>query len=400
LIKFIIKQWIKDYEQTNNRIVRESYVVLSGVIGIICNLFLFASKLTIGLLINSIAVISDAVNNLTDLASSFVSILGAKLSNRPPDENHPYGHGRSEYIAALIVAFIIFAVGFELLISSYHKIINPEKLDFSALTLGLLTLAALVKLWMYSYNMYIAKTINSSINRATAHDSLNDFIATSLIIVSMIVGTFVDLPIDGIAGMGISLLILYSGFNVAKDTGSLLLGSAPDPKLAERISQIVGSGKHVIGTHELVIHDYGPSQVFASIHAEVPDYLNIVEGHSSIDLVENQIVEELGIEIVVHMDPISTDAAKIEQVRQEVTAALDQETGKTQIHNFRIAQADARIIVIFDVEILADSPDSEYAEVKKRIREAIEGKHPNYAVVINFIGRRNQLNHLGRSVIK
>lgn len=391
MIKIIIQKWIKDYENTGDRKVRESYVVLSGTLGIFCNLVLFITKLTTGLYINSIAVISDAFNNLTDLGSSLVSILGAKLSNRPPDKDHPYGHGRYEYIASLVVAFIIFSVGIELLTTSYHKLINPEKVKYSAIILIILILSVLVKLWMFSYNLYISKKINSSLNRATAYDSLNDSIATSLVILTMVIGRYVDVPIDGAAGILISLLILYAGFDIARDMVNLLLGSAPDPQLVERINQLAIAGRHVIGTHDLEVHDYGPSRVVASIHVEVPDYLNIVEVHSSIDTLENTIIEELGIDITIHMDPISTDTAKIARVKHDITDCIDENALGVKVENFRIAQAENKINVIFDLQMRPDILESDYGRLKKMIREKVEQTHKGYEVVINRFFKMNSL---------
>jgi len=389
MIKLIIRKWIKDYENVTDRDVREAYGVLSGILGILCNLLLFAAKLALGMFINSIAVISDAFNNLTDLGSSMVAVLGAKLSNRPPDDDHPYGHGRYEYIASLVVAFIIFAVGFELLLNSYDKVIHPGKVIFNATTLIILILSVLVKLWMFSYNLYIARQIKSNVNKGIAYDSLNDSIATSLVIVSMIVGVFVDLPIDGLAGIVISLLILYAGFSVARDTVNLLLGSAPEPELVEKINQIVLAGRHVIGTHDLEVHDYGPSRVMASIHVEVPDYLNIVEVHSSIDTLEERLIEELGLNVTIHMDPISTDEQKIEKVRHDVLDCIDEDNMGIYIQNFRIAQAENKINVIFDLEVVPEISEAEYIKIKKLVREKIEAAYSGYQVVINKITKKS-----------
>ncbi len=387
MTNLIIRHWIKDYENVNDKKVRESYMVVSGVVGIICNLFLFSSKLAVGLISNSIAVISDAFNNLTDMGSSLVSILGAKLSGSPPDEEHPHGHGRFEYIASLVIAFIIFGVGFELLRDSYDQMKNPEKVIFSYVTVAILGLSVMIKLWMFSYNIYIARKIKSSINKGVAYDSLNDSIATTFVIVSMMVGRFWDFPIDGLAGMAISLFILYAGFDIARDTVNLLLGSAPDPEVAARINQIVSAGKHVVGTHDLEIHDYGPNRVVASIHAEVPDDKNIVEVHSSIDTLESQIILELGIDIVIHMDPISTDTNKITRVRSEVDACISDLVQELRIQNFRIAQGEDKIIVIFDLEILASIPESAYPKMARVVRERIETHCLRHEVVINKVGR-------------
>lgn len=392
MIKYIIRKWIKDYQNVSDCKVREAYLVLSGTLGILCNLLLFVTKLAIGLYINSIAVISDAFNNMTDLGSSLVSILGAKLANRPADEDHPYGHGRFEYIAALVVAFIIFSVGFQLLRSSYDKLLNPEKVTFSAAILIILILSVLVKLWMFSYNSYIATAINSSINKATAYDSLNDCLATSLVIAAMVAGAYTDFPIDGLVGILISLFIIYAGFSIARDTVNLLLGSAPEPELVERINQLVCSGQCVVGTHDLEVHDYGPSRVIASIHAEVPDYEHIVEVHAVIDSLEKRVKEELNINIIIHMDPISTDLKKIEKVRNEILSCVQEEEMGIKFRDFRIAQAANKINVIFNLEVLPEIPEFEHAGIKKQVREKIHRQCPDYEVVINQIGPNSLFN--------
>ncbi len=395
MIKYLIRKWIKDYENVSDRKVRESYLVLSGIVGIVCNMLLFITKLAIGLFINSIAVISDAFNNLTDMGSSLVSILGAKLSNRPADEEHPYGHGRFEYIAALVVAFIIFAVGFELLRTSYDKLIHPQRVTFSTAVLIILITTILVKLWMFAYNSYIAKTINSSISRANAFDSLNDCLATGLVIVSMLVGLYTDFPIDGMAGLLISLIILYAGFDIARETVNLLLGSAPDPILVERINELVCAGNCVFGTHDLEVHDYGPNRIIASIHAEVPDYMNIVEVHGTIDTLERQVKTELGINIIIHMDPISTDMEKIERVKAETENCLRDENN-LRLRDFRIAQAENKINVIFDLEVGREIPEDHYTELKRRVRNKIQRDCPHYEVVIDHVGSVDHLNSLNQ----
>lgn len=304
MIRLLIKNFIKDSENVSDKNVRESYGVLSGVLGIICNIFLFVLKLTLGLFINSIAVISDAFNNLSDLGTAVIAIFGAKLSNRPPDKEHPHGHGRYEYISSLVVSFVIFAVGLKLLGSSFDKIINPQKVLFNAVTILLLLVSVLMKLWMFSYNRYIGKVINSSVNRAAALDSLNDVFATSGVILGTFIGSFTNFPVDGIMGIIISLLIMYTGFNVAKDSVNLLLGALPETEVIMKINELVLSGKNIKGVHDLKIHDYGPGRITASIHAEVSDNVNIVEIHSEIHDIEMKVKEELGIDMVIHMDPV------------------------------------------------------------------------------------------------
>ena len=304
MIKIIIKRFIKNYENIEDVNVREDYTVLSGVLGIINNLLLFLIKLIIGLVINSIAVISDAFNNLNDLATSIVTIFGAKLSNAPPDREHPYGHGRFEYIASLVVSFIIFAVGLSLLKSSFNKVINPEEVVFSWNSMIILFASISIKIWMYSYNKYIGKLIDSSINRAIAHDSINDVLSTSAVIVGTVIGNYVSFPIDGILGIVISLIIIYSAFTIAKDSVDLILGPAPDPKTIDDISSVILAGDGIEGLHNLIVHDYGPGRISASVHVEVPADSNIVEMHNEIHRIEGEIKSKLGISIVIHMDPI------------------------------------------------------------------------------------------------
>lgn len=304
MIKLIIRKFVRNYKNVEDKEVREAYGVLAGILGIICNFFLFGLKLTVGLIINSIAVISDAFNNLSDMGTSVITILGAKLSNRPPDQEHPHGHGRYEYIASLVVSFVIFGVGIELLRNSFGKIIHPDKVVFNLTLIIILLCSILIKVWMFSYNRYIGKIIDSCVMRATAYDSLNDVYATSGVILGTVIGNFVNFPVDGVMGLIISGLIIYTGFNTAKDSVHLLLGASPDPEVIEKINKLVLENKNIKGIHDLKIHDYGPGRVTASIHAEVSDNVNIVDIHSEIDKIEMKVKEELGIDMVIHMDPV------------------------------------------------------------------------------------------------
>jgi cation diffusion facilitator family transporter len=313
LIRYLIRRYVKDYQDVANKDVRESYGVLAGALGLICNVSLFALKLTIGLLTNSIAVTSDAFNNLSDNGSSLVAIIGAKMSNRPPDKEHPHGHGRIEYIAALVVSFIIFAAGLVLLKSSIDKLLNREPIQFSVVSTAILAASILVKVFMFSYNRYIGVAINSGIQRATASDSLNDVIATSAVVIGTILGQYTSFPIDGALGLVISCLVMYTGFSTAKESIDSLLGSCPDPEIADRINSIVLEGRNIEGAHDLEIHDYGPGRTVGSIHAEVSDDASIVDIHAEIDQIERRIETELGIVIVIHMDPEGSSAAEADR---------------------------------------------------------------------------------------
>ncbi|HKM16603.1 MAG: cation transporter [Firmicutes bacterium] len=303
MIHFLIRMFITNYEDAADPRVREAYGILSGVLGIICNVFLFVLKLGVGLAINSIAVLSDAFNNLTDLSSSLIVIVGAKLSSQPPDLEHPHGHGRYEYVGALVMAVIIIVVGLQLARTSIGKIVQPEVVEASALTFFLLVISVAVKLWMFAYNRYISGVINSGINRAAAVDSFNDAVATSSVVVGLVVGRYVSLPVDGIMGLLISLVVIYSGLATGKPAVSLLLGATPNPDLIAGINAIFQASPMVLGTHDLKLHDYGPGRIVGSIHAAVPADANVSEIHDELDRLERQVQAELGINMVIHADP-------------------------------------------------------------------------------------------------
>ena len=289
MIKFFIRKFIHDFENVHDAEVRKKYGILSGVIGIICNILLFILKFVVGLIMNSIAVISDAFNNLMDSGSSIITIFGANLSNKPPDKEHPYGHGRVEYIASFIVSFIIFIVGFELLKGSIGKIIKPEVVKIQVVSLVILGATVFIKLWMYSYNKFIGEKINSSMNRAVAKDSLNDVVSSIGVIIGTIIGAYINFPVDGILGLMISILIIYTGFITAKESVHFLLGPSPDPEILTEIERIVSDSDMVQSVHDLRIHDYGPGRKLASLHAVVPPHVNVEEAHYEIHRMEQII---------------------------------------------------------------------------------------------------------------
>lgn len=308
MIKLLIKKTIKDYDNVTDNKVRERYSVLAGVLGILCNIFLFALKLIIGWSVNSIAIISDSFNNLSDTGSSAVTVIGAKMSNKSADREHPYGHGRIEYVSSLIVSFIIIIVGIEVLQSSLDKIFNPSPVSISPVMLVILILSVLVKVWMFSYNRYMGSKINSGVLKATASDSLNDVFATSAVILSSFIGQyFTNVPVDGIIGVLVSLLIIKAGYGIASQTVNTLLGSAPDRELVEKLQSEILSAEGIVGVHDLLVHDYGPGRVIASVHAEVPDDADIVTIHEVIDQVEKRVGKDMGIELVIHMDPVKVE---------------------------------------------------------------------------------------------
>jgi len=383
MIKILIQKFVKEDLSINK--AREETIALSGIIGIFCNAFIFGLKLILGLSINSIAIITDAFNNLSDIGSSVVSIVTAKLSNLPPDEEHPHGHGRYEYIGSLVVAFIVGTVGFELLKQSYEKIVNPVSVKFNIWVLVLLSVTILIKLWMFSYNMYIYKKINSNINKATAYDSLSDTIGTSLVIVAMVVGLYTSLPVDGVMGVIIAIIIMSSGLDIAKETVRLLIGSVPDIEVQHQIREIVNRGEIVLESHDLKIHDYGPGRVNASIHVEVPDSINIVEAHSNIDRLEKEVKDETNVDITIHIDPVSTDRAKVDLTHNQVEIAIDSIEDDYSIKNFRIAQSQKKLIVIFDLIVPGTTNIHEFSGIKHKVEDLLNRSYPHYDVVIDNV---------------
>lgn len=375
MIAYIIRRFIPNAAQTTDKKVREQYSILSGILGIFCNLFLFISKFIIGTMSNSVAIISDAFNNLTDMGSSFISIISAKLSNKPPDKDHPFGHGRFEYLASLTISIIILVVGYKLCEESIGKFFSPEPLDFSIWTVIVLALSIGIKLWMCLYNRYIAKKINSSVNEATASDSINDAIATTGVLVATLAQQFVAIPIDAAAGTAIGLMIMYTGYGIAKDVVNLLLGEAPSQELVQDIIQCAMQCDYVVGVHDIRIHDYGPGRTFASLHAEVPDTANLVEVHAALDVLEDELKDRFQMEVNIHMDPLCTDQRKINEVRQIIDDIIQTKYPQYHTDNLRITSGKARLNIICDLHI----PPAEYTAKKvPLIRQQINAAMVQY----------------------
>lgn len=376
MIQLLIRRFIPNWEQVTDKKVREQYGVLGGILGIICNVFLFAVKLSIGSVMNSIAIISDAFNNLSDMGSSLVTVIGVKMSNRHADKEHPFGHGRIEYISALIVSFLIMMVGVELLKGSADKILHPQKPELSALLMVILSLSVLVKVWMFSYNRYIGRKINSAVISATAKDSLNDVVATGAVIVSTLIGQFVSFPVDGVVGVVVSVLVFITGFGVAKDTIGVLLGTPPDPEMVRRLNEIILSQEGIVGTHDLIVHDYGPGRVMASVHAEVPADADIVRIHEVIDRAEKDIYRETDVHIVIHMDPIIVNSERINSLRTLTLETVKSVNEAFNIHDFRMTDGEQIINLIFDLEVPCSLPqkarEESVEEIKKRLMEKDE----------------------------
>lgn len=381
-IKFLTKIFIRDCENVNSSSVRAAYGVFGGILGVICNIILFGIKFTIGMLINSIAIISDAFNNLSDLGSSVVTMIGAKLSNQRPDEEHPFGHGRFEYISSLVVSFIIIMMGFELTKTSVTKIFNPTKPEFNLLLLAILLISVAIKLWMYFAMKFLGKKVASDVLIATSTDSFNDVIATSTVIFSVILCNFLPPVIDGIAGLCVAVLICVSGIKLAWETIGTLLGTSPDPEVAKRIAQIILSDDEILGIHDLIVHDYGPGRTLASVHAEVSCEKSAIMLHEVIDSLEVKIMRELGIETVIHTDPILTGDEKVDTTKEMVKNILAEINPELGMHDFRMTDGESRINLIFDLEVPFALSEKDKAETLKLIREKISDEDSRFACVI------------------
>ncbi len=381
MIRFLARHFIKDSENISSPAVRRAYGILCGCVGIGLNLLLFAGKLLAGILSRSIAITADAVNNLSDAGSSVVTLLGFKLAAQAPDQDHPFGHGRLEYISGLVVSMVILLMGVELGKTSLEKILHPEPVAFSPLAAGILCASILVKLYMVLYNRRIGRRIQSAAMAATAADSLSDCLATSTVLLGALAGRFWDLQIDGWCGAAVALFILWSGFGAARETVNPLLGQPPSPEFVEQIRSLVRAQPQIIGIHDLIVHDYGPGRRILSLHAEVPASGDILELHDVVDALERQLNEELGCLATIHMDPVVNDGGATSEARERVQAVVKVIDPAISIHDFRMVPGPVHTKLIFDAEVpyrfaLTDQ------EVRRRIQSAVRALDENWSAVV------------------
>ena len=383
MTNWLVRHLVRDWENTEDPAVRERYGILAGGVGIVLNLLLSLGKFFAGVLTGSIAVTADAFNNLSDAGSSVVTLAGFKLAGRRADAGHPFGHGRMEYLAGLLVSLMILLVGVELGKTSVEKILRPEAVDFSLVSVAILGASILVKLWMGQFNRTLGRRIGSAAMEATAADSLSDVAATSAVLAGTLIGHFAQVSVDGWFGAAVAVFILRAGWGAAKDTLDPLLGSAPDPELVRNIHDLVLSHPEVVGMHDLVIHDYGPGRRLCSFHAEVPQDADILETHDAIDHIEREIRETFGIEATVHMDPIATQDEQVNQLRTRV-AQLAQavEPGMT-IHDFRVVRGPTHTNVIFDAVVPIGSRAGD-EELRERLTRAVKALDPAFETVIQL----------------
>lgn len=384
MVNFLIKHLIPHSDQTGDPAVREAYGTLAGCVGICLNVLLFIGKFVAGSIVGSIAVTADAFNNLSDAGSSLITLFGFRLAGKRPHSDHPFGHGRIEYVAGLIVSLLIILMGVTLARESLDKMLHPQDVTFSLLSAGILAASILVKLYMFSYNRALSRKLNSATLKATATDSLSDAFATLAVLISMIISHLTGLRIDGYAGILVALMILWGGFGAARDTISPLLGTAPDPEFVKKIQSIVRSCPVVTGMHDLVIHDYGAGRRMISLHAEVPANGDILATHDAIDLVERRLHDELNCHAVIHMDPVETDNAAVNAVRQRVLEALHaQMDSAVSIHDFRMVTGPTHTNLIFDLLLPMDSPLTEEA-AKKQAEAIVSALDPHYNAILTI----------------
>lgn len=371
---FLIKKFIKEPENISDVKVRESYANLAGIIGIITNSLLFLIKLSVGLLSNSVSILADAFNNLSDAASSIITIIGFKMANKPADAEHPFGHGRIEYITAMVVSFMVMLVGLQFVKTSFQKIITPTPVSFETIPFLLLLISIGFKLWLSKFNKSIGNKINSSTLKATATDAMGDVFTSSTVVISFLIAKFTTLPIDGYIGIIVALAIVYSGYSLIKETLSPLLGEPPDPALVNDIINMVMSYDNITGIHDLVVHNYGPGRIMASIHAEIPSNIDIMKIHDIIDTAEREISKKLNIYLVIHMDPICIDTDEIIEARNMVISILNKYDSVKSFHDFRVVGENDKKNLVFDIEVYpsklnqSNSPEKLLSQIEADIK--------------------------------
>ena len=382
MIDFLAKRFIKDYTNFSSPSVRRGYGVLCGCVGVGLNVLLFLGKLLAGALSGSIAVIADAVNNLSDAGSSVVTLLGFKLAAQDPDQDHPFGHGRLEYISGLVVSMVILLMGVELAKTSVEKIIRPEPVTFSPLIAAILAASIAVKLYMACYNRRMGKRLGSAAMSATAMDSLSDCMATGAVLLGTLAGRFWGVQIDGWCGCVVAAFILYSGFQAAKGTIDPLLGQPPSPEFVAQVYALVHSRPEILGIHDLIVHDYGPGRRILSLHAEIPASGDILALHDVVDSLERELAEKMGCTATIHMDPVVNDGGMTQEARERVAAVVRLIDPGISIHDFRMVPGTTRTKLIFDAQIPFQCPLPD-GEVRRRIQNGVRALDENWSAVVN-----------------
>ncbi len=348
---FLVRRFIKNYQDTKDANVRTSVGKLSGIVGILNNLFLFVIKFLIGTIVHSVSIQADGVNNLTDAGSNIISILSFHLSNKPADKDHPFGHERTETIASLFVGILILVLGFETAKESISKVIHPGSIDFRLASVIILLVSIIVKFWMYTYNKKLSKTYDSSLLEATALDSISDVCGTTAVLVSTLLSPVLHFNLDGYMGIVVSGIILYGAYGLLRDMINSLIGEAPDPELVHNIVDMIMAHPAILGVHDMMLHNYGPNKIFASAHVEVDSSKDIFETHDHIDNIEREVKENMNIDLVLHMDPVKVNDPETELYRAKVVEAIHQIDPKWGFHDFRIVSGPTHVNLVFDLVI-------------------------------------------------
>ena len=382
MIKLLAKIFIKDSQNTADSKVRVAYGYLCGAVGIALNILLFAGKIIAGTISGSVAVTAAAFNNLSDAGSSIISLIGFRLASQKPDPHHPFGHGRFEYIASLIISIIIVLMGFELGKSSFEKIVAPQAVEYSAVTFAVLGVSVLVKLYMFFYNNSVGKKIDSATMRATAMDSISDAVSTGAVLLSAVISMFTNLALDGWMGLVVAAFIMVTGFKSAKETIDSLLGTPPSPEFVKQIEDMALQYDDIIGVHDMIVHNYGPGRTFVSLHAEVPSDGDIVAIHDTVDNAEREIAKELGGLVTIHMDPVDVHDEHTAQLRENVSEIIKQINPDITFHDFRVVSGPTHTNLIFDIVSPMDCGLSDQ-ELADTIADKIHKCNESYFAVIN-----------------
>lgn len=383
MINFIIKCFIKDYENVSDPDVRENYGTTSSIVGIIVNILLSLSKIVIGTIFNSIAVMADGVNNLSDAGSSVITLVGFKISGKPADEGHPFGHARIEYLTGLILGVAILLVGVELIKSSFNKIMNPEVTTYSSVMIIVLVISIIMKFWISYFYKKIADKISSATIKAASTDSRNDVISTSVVLLSVIISKFTGMEIDGYMGVLVALFILYSGVDILRDILNPILGEMPAPDFINKIEKKILSYEGIINIHDLVVHNYGPNKYFATVHAEVDAKEDILKSHDMIDNIERDFARDFDINLVIHLDPIITSDNEINQLRCMTGKIVKSIDDKLSMHDFRVVRGETHTNLIFDV-VIPVGYEIKSNELIEKIEKAVKEENKDYYAVVTI----------------
>lgn len=392
LFDFIMKALVPGYGKKDEPQIREKSGRVAGAVGIVTNFLLFVIKLIAGFVSGSVAIMADAVNNLTDSGSSIVMLVGFKLAGKPADEKHPFGHARIEYLSGVIVSFIVLFLGLELGMTSVEKIITPQDAEFSTVALAILLVSILIKLWQCFFYRSVGKTIHSDTVFATSSDSRNDVIATSVVLLGALITRFTSLNLDGFLGLAVAIFIVISGVKLIMETGNPLLGMAPDEKLVRTIYEKILSYDGIFGIHDLTVHNYGEGKCFASVHCEVPAERDILVSHDIIDNIERDFQRDLGIHLVIHLDPIVTEDERTNKLREQVRKLLRVVYPQASMHDFRVVWGVTHSNVVFDVAVPFSLKESDQ-QIRDRIDEAVKTLDPDYRTVLT-IDREGTVNDL------